>query len=346
MKRIILSTTLAIALIFSSINSHAWGFFAHKRINRMAVFTLPPEMFTFYKTHIEYVTEHSVDPDRRRSAVPGEHPKHFIDADHYLKYIGIDVTTNPDYYFGPKPEDPFSLIPRKWSDAKAKYGQEELTEYGLVPWNITWVQYQLEDAFRQEDLYKILKYSSDLGHYIGDCHVPMHTTENYNGGFTNQRGIHGFWESRLPELFATDNYTHLVGRAEYVESPIDMAWDAAEASYAAMDSVIKFEKILTDSFPSDAKFAYEQRGSSTVRTYSRDFSTAYHNMLDGQVERRMNAAIFAVGSMWYTAWVNAGQPDLNKLSDKEISAAEKEEEKRNAELWKQGKIKNSKRTDD
>ncbi len=26
-----------------------WGFFGHKRINRMAVFTLPPEMMVFYK---------------------------------------------------------------------------------------------------------------------------------------------------------------------------------------------------------------------------------------------------------------------------------------------------------
>ena len=26
--------------------TYSWGFFAHKKINRMAVFTLPPEMMT------------------------------------------------------------------------------------------------------------------------------------------------------------------------------------------------------------------------------------------------------------------------------------------------------------
>ena len=31
------------------------------------------------------------------------------------------------------------------------------------------------------------------------------------------------------------------------------------------------------------------------------------------VERRLRAAIIAVGSIWYSAWVDAGQPDLSKL---------------------------------
>jgi hypothetical protein len=52
----------------SNMSDRRWGFFGHKRINRMATFVLPPSMFGFYKTHIEYLTEHSVDPDKRRYA--------------------------------------------------------------------------------------------------------------------------------------------------------------------------------------------------------------------------------------------------------------------------------------
>ena len=62
---------------------YSWGFFGHKKINRMAVFTLPPEMIKFYKKNIEYITEHAVDPDKRRYAVEGEAPRHYIDIDHY-----------------------------------------------------------------------------------------------------------------------------------------------------------------------------------------------------------------------------------------------------------------------
>ena len=35
--------------------------------------------------------------------------------------------------------------------------------------------------------------------------------------------------------------------------------------------------------------------------------------MKGMVEQRMRDAIKSIGSVWYTAWVNAGQPDLNSL---------------------------------
>jgi hypothetical protein len=42
-------------------------------------------------------------------------------------------------------------------------------------------------------------------------------------------------------------------------------------------------------------------------------------MLNGMIERRMRQSIYAVASFWYTAWVDAGQPDLTKLSNKTLS---------------------------
>jgi len=47
----------------------SWGFFAHKKINQLAVFTLPPAMAGFYKRNIEYLTEAAVNPDRRRYTI-------------------------------------------------------------------------------------------------------------------------------------------------------------------------------------------------------------------------------------------------------------------------------------
>ena len=43
-------------------------------------------MFGFYKENIEYLTEHAVDPDKRRYAVEGEAPRHYIDLDHFCTY--------------------------------------------------------------------------------------------------------------------------------------------------------------------------------------------------------------------------------------------------------------------
>ncbi len=276
-----------------------WGFFGHKRINRIAVFTLPPEMFGFYKEHIEFVTEHAVDPDKRRYAVEGEAQCHYIDLDHYYK----------------PGENPFQIMPRKWKDAVTKFTEDTLQTYGIVPWHISVMKSKLQRAFETKNVDLILKYSADIGHYIADAHVPLHTTENYNGQLTGQKGIHGLWESRLVEINA-ENYDYFVGKATYVKSVLDYTWEAVEASHNALDSVLRMEKEITRTFPSDRKYAYEQRGNTTVQVYSKEFCSAYHAQLNGMVERRLRAAVIAVGSIWYTAWVDAGQPDLRSLQNK------------------------------
>ena len=76
-------------------------------------------MFTFYKANIEYITEHAVDPDKRRYVVEGEAPKHFIDLDHFCTY-------------------PCDSFPRKWQEAKGVYSEDTLNAYGVVPWAIEW----------------------------------------------------------------------------------------------------------------------------------------------------------------------------------------------------------------
>ena len=275
-----------------------WGFFGHKRINRIAVFTLPSEIFGFYKENIEFLTDHAVDPDKRRYAVEGEAECHYIDLDHFYK----------------PGEDPFKILPKYWKDAVAKFSEDTLRSYGIVPWHVLHMKYKLQKAFESKNIDLILKYSSEIGHYIGDAHVPLHTTENYNGQLTGQKGIHGLWESRLVEINAED-YNYFVGKAGYIKDVQQFVWNAVRSSHAALDSVLRIEKELTRSFPTDRKYAYEQRGNTTISTYSREFCEAYHQKLNGMVERRLKASIIAVGSIWYTAWVDAGQPDLKTLQN-------------------------------
>lgn len=299
---------LALLLLLLPFKAQAWGFWAHQRINRMAVFTLPPEMLHLYKKNIDYLTVHAVDPDSRRYAVEGEAPRHFIDVDHYGHY-------------------PFDNVPRKWKDAVEKFSEDTLMAYGIVPWHINLAYYNLVEAFKSGDLARIMKESADIGHYIADSNVPLHTTENYNGQMTGQRGIHGLWESRLPELFA-ENYDFYLGKAVYLERVLDEAWKTVLESHLALDSVLSFEKALTATFPSDQKYAFENRANVLVKAYSKEFCKAYHDMLAGQVERRLRASIIRVGSVWYTAWVDAGQPDLKLLMMQELIEEETPKEKK------------------
>ena len=292
-------TLLLLFLCFSiSANSILpWGFFAHKRINKYAVFTLPEELIGFYKKNIEYIEEHSVAADKRRYAVKEEAPRHYIDIDHYG-------------------EHPFDSMPRRWNDAVDKYSEDTLQAYGIVPWHIEIMYKRLVYAFIEKDSDKILKYSADLGHYVADAHVPLHTTLNYDGQFTGQKGIHAFWESRLPELFS-ENYDYLVGTAQYEYSVLDFAWETVEASNNALDSVFSFDEILSETYEKDKQYSYEKRGTKTINVRSEEYSDAYHNMLSGMVERRMRKSITSIGNLWYSAWVDAGQPILDGMQNSE-----------------------------
>lgn len=313
---IILLTTLLL-LLSKPLQVKSWGFWGHQRINRIAVFTLPPGMLVFYKENIEYITQHAPDPDRRRYSDPAEAPRHYIDMDRY----------------GPQDE-----IPQHWKDAVAKYTEDSLNNNGIVPWYAYLMVNKLTNAFKEKSKWRILKYSADLGHYLADASVPLHCTSNYNGQQTNQVGIHAFWESRIPELYG-DSYDYFVGKAEYINDPQEHIWKIVTVSASQVDSVLSFEKELSQSFPSDKKYSLELRGNNTVRAYSSDYAKAYEQMLDGMVERKMRSAIIAVGSFWYTAWVNAGKPDLSKLKDEPVTEEEQQEMDKLDKMWKEGKIK-------
>lgn len=308
-----------LVLLAVHIKAHSWGFFGHQKINHYAVFLLPPEMMVLYKPQADFLSEHSTDPDKRRYAVSNEAPKHYLDIDHYGTY-------------------PYNDLPRKWSDAVAKYGQDSLNAHGIVPWWVQTMMNRLTAAFKEKNQAKILKYSAEIGHYIADAHVPLHASSNHDGQLTDQKGIHAFWESRLPELLADKEWDFFIGKADYIQRPGEFIWARLLESAKASDTVLHFEKTLSQKFPGDKKYGFENRNGVVIRQYSSDYSNEYNKLLNGMVERRMRQAIYCVASFWYTAWVNAGQPDLSKLSNKEFSTEDLKEFEELNNQWKGGKI--------
>ncbi len=288
-KKVIL---LTLFLCFGHFTIYTWGFFSHYKINKMAVFTLPESMNTFFLNHIQLIEDNAVSADKRRYTDINEAPRHFIDLDYYNE------------------DDPFAVMPKEWKDAVEKFSKDTLLEYGILPWHIKKQYYLLVEAFKQHDVEDVIRYSSDIGHYIADAHVPLHTTLNYNGQLTNQEGIHSFWESRLPELFS-DNYNYILPKVMYIEDILSFSWSIIERSHNAKDSVLLFEAQLNERFPSDEKYSFEEKGNGSAKVYSLAYSTAYHEMLDGMVERQMRASIVSIGSVWYSAWIDAGQPEMD-----------------------------------
>lgn len=307
-----------LSLLFE--NCFCWGFFAHPRINYYAVFLLPPEMMVLYKPNIEFITEHAVDPDKRRYAIAEEGERHFIDIDYYGKY-------------------PYDSLPRRWEEAVAKYTEDTLRKNGIGPWWVQIMQRRLVNAFKEKDQVRILKISAEIGHYIADAHVPLHTSTNHNGQLTRQQGVHAFWESRVPELLADKEWSFFIGKAEYIKKTGDFIWKTVAESGAAADTVLSCERQLNNKFPGDQKYAFEDRNGKVIRQYSSAYARAYNDLMKGMVERRMRSSIYAVASFWYTAWVDAGQPDLTNLTNRAFSEKDLKEFELLNQSWRNNNIK-------
>lgn len=281
--------------LFSAKEVQAWGFYAHERIHKNAVFYQPPELYGFYKEHLDYLVENSVAADKRRYVEEEEGRKHYIDIDVYGEY-------------------PFDSLPREWDAAMAKFGKDTLHEYGTLPWSVEELFAELTEAFRSQNEAQILRLSADIGHYVSDANSPLHTTLNYNGQLTGQEGIHSLWESRLPELFAED-YDLLVDEPYYVEDPLDAMFDIILTSHQSVDSILTIEREVREEFQHDALYTYEERGQQRMRMPSVPFCREYHEAMNGMVERYFRKSIRDVASFWYSAWVKGGKPELHASPD-------------------------------
>ncbi|MCY7291944.1 MAG: S1/P1 Nuclease, partial [Ferruginibacter sp.] len=159
MRKILKAVLVFSILLLCHFQSFCWGFFADQKINYYAVFLLPPEMMVLYKPNFTFLSEHAIDPDKRRYAIKEEGARHFIDIDYYGKY-------------------PFNELPHKWNDAVAKFTEDTLQSQGIVPWHIQVMLGRLTQAFKEKSFSKIMKNSAELGHYIADSHVPLHANSN------------------------------------------------------------------------------------------------------------------------------------------------------------------------
>ena len=380
-----------------------WGFYAHRLINRMAVFILPGDMISVFKTNIEFITEHAVDPDKRRYATKYEAVRHYIDLDHwgvapfdslpknwtdaiaqnlslYSVNDGKDTLLlyethgdfwgmqglNPEGYAALRAFTREHVLPDFYEDVRMypadtinKYFPmlgglpdseilvtESFSEHGILPYHLLVMYNRLSKAFADKDQRRILRLAAEMGHYIGDAHVPLHTTENYNGQLTGQEGIHAFWESRIPELFAGEEYDFWVGTASYIDNPADYFWEMTFESHAFVSDVLRTEMEVRDQVPADRQFCFDERQGTTILTQCREFAEAYRNAMGGLVEDRMRKAVRALGNIWYSAWVDAGQPDMDELVYREPTEKEIRDEETLDAGFRQGVPKGRKHQDE
>ncbi|OLY91759.1 S1/P1 Nuclease [Cnuella takakiae] len=316
MKR---SLLFSVALLCGLFLLSGWGFLVHRTVNQLAVYQLPKDLRQFFYANKEYIVRNSVRPDERRNSDKTEAPKHFIDAEPYG-------------------DSSLWKMPYHWEAAVAKYTKDSLEKYGYVPYVVMNMKVKLTNAMRAGNKDSILFYAADLGHYIADAHVPLHTTENYDGQLSNQRGLHSLWESTVPELELTNYNLYQRHRARYLKNPEESIWNACRGGFQLLDGVLNLEKEVSKNFTDSTKYRYQMRNGRQSRSYTSAFARAYGKALGTTVNDRLLASARLISDFWYTCWVDAGKPKLNANAPALKTAERKKELRSEVKAFKQNEL--------
>jgi hypothetical protein len=259
----------------------AWGITGHKIINRNAVIHLPASMQQIIAQQA-FFEAHASDADNRKNSDPTEGDKHFIDIDSY-----------PNFQNKVMSED----------SLKAIYGVSNVTTIGTLPWVTVTTLDSLTAQFRRADWAKAYLTASDLGHYIGDGHQPLHLTKNYDGQLSGNSGIHSRYETTMLGAYQT-SIVVVKDSVRYVGDPLGYVFRYVDAVTSYTDSIMAADTQSKAIAGSTSGTLYLSSMWARAGTYTASF---------------IQSATLDLASFWYTAWVNAGL--LLKTTDVAAGAA-------------------------
>ena len=272
----------------------SWGFYVHETATQLAVYQLPKHLRRFFFTNMDSLTANATRPDKRRNTDKNESAKHFIDIENY----GVDAINN---------------MPYNWKDAVAKYSADTLKKYGYVPYQILIEYDSLVNAFKQKNAENIIFYADDLAHYIEDANVPLHTTNNYDGQLTNQKGLHALWESTIPELKLSNYDLYSKHKATYIKNKPAAIWNAIRTAHALLPGLFQQEKEVAKNFPDSSKYIEKMYYGKKTKVYTNAFAKRYAAALSSTISNQLIKSANMVADFWLSAWIDAGKPNLKSL---------------------------------
>lgn len=265
----------------------------HRTVHQLAVYELPGSLQSFFYLNMDYGVRYSVRPDQRRNEDSTEATKHYIN----FEAFGDSAAWK---------------MPLYWQQAVATYTKDSLIKHGYVPYYIIMMKERLTNAFRNAKADSVLFYATDMAHYIGDANVPLHATLNYDGQLTGQKGLHALWESMIPEILIDQYNLRSRHKAKYLDHPEETIWNAVRRSFTMVEEVLAKEKEVSKSFTDSTKYRVQIRNGREVRSYTSEFAKAYSAALGTSINDQLIRTADMIADFWYTAWVDAGKPDVDK----------------------------------
>ena len=255
--------------------ARAWGDRAHRMVNAAAIENLPEPLRSYFRSSIAYLIDHASEPDLLARENPEEQPHHYTEIDAADAY-------------------PFRAFQEVFLSKRLAPTAAE-RRHGDSVWQIERFALLMARAIRQGRWGEAEHAAVFAAHYACDLTQPLHTAANYDGQLTNQNGIHARFETELVNAFA-DRW------AFQPRPPTDEP-----------DLRARIFRELLESHSFCVPLLAADRIAAAGRTYQDpQYFPEFAKLAGPLARRRLEAGISFVSSLWYTAWVRAGRPDLSK----------------------------------
>ena len=252
----------------------AWGPTAHDIVNTWAIQTLPREIRPFFENNRQFLVSHSSDPDELMKTDRFERMRHYI----YLDKYGVF---------------PYPNLPHGYARAKEKFYAWRLNRDGTLPWQIGEFSLRLTKAMKAGNWEEVKLDAAVLAHYVADAHDPLHTTQNFDGQMTMENGLLARFDIHLFDRYSKFFIMH-PEEAEKIDDPTEYAFETCLGSNVWVNLVVWSDL----------------RARQGFTDYTDEYYDRFYDQLRPTVIREINAAAHDAGSYWYTAWLNAGRPQL------------------------------------
>jgi hypothetical protein len=247
-----------------------------------ALLDLPPDLGGWFQGQEDQLPAHASDPDHWKQNDPLERPRHHLDTEYY--------------------GDPGS-VPRALAAAQALLGEEAFRAAGQLPWVIQQRVGTLAGAFLAGDRDRVVLESAYLSHYVGDLHVPLHTTRNHDGQETGQHGVHHRWETGLVDRLG--DWSIRTQPVRVGASPGLAPWQWLQESFDQAAAVLESDRIANRA-QADAE-GLAQADTESLRRGS-TFWKVFQEREEERVKVQLTRAAQNTAALILQAWTLAGQP--------------------------------------
>lgn len=318
---------ILLSVLGAAVKASAWDYEGHRMVNQVALASLPADFPAFVKeaANAERIAFLAGEPDRWRNSA--DLPiKHYNSPDHYLDLeqlaeagLSAETVSAMRYVFATQFASGRAVNPGGYASFDPAKNTDRTREWpGFAPWAIAEYYGKLKSAFSYLKAFEengtpdeianaranIIYVMGVMGHYVGDCAQPLHTTLHHNGwvgenpnGYTRWPGIHSWIDGGFINKAGITTAALLPAVTPAPPIKLTAVADGRDPLFTVVMNYVVEQQKLVEPF-----YALEKKGlfKSEVAATS----------VEGQqfIKDRLLTGGQMLGSLWVTAWKNAG-PD-------------------------------------